>query len=168
MSNNNAPSLLYFFEHIFLRDATFGSPAFLNSLSGDADKMRQSLISNFNKIKGNPNDGLLEKEITLTEDDFVTEIVKLDNGENLVVIKCPVPHTSPEATYVGIVTSNTPRYFVCEYESNQEMKQLYPEKDWNPKYILCEWVQKDHKNYGEVANTKDAFVEGIRKLTSSL
>ena len=164
---NNAPTLLYFFEHMFLRDATFGSPEFLSSLRGDTVKISQGLISNYNRIKGNPNDGLIEKEVTLADDDFSVGTVKLDNGESLVVIKCPVPQKSPEATYVGIVTADTPRYFVCEYESNEEMKQLYPEKEWKPKYILCEWVQKEHKNYGEIAETKEAFIEGIRKLISS-
>lgn len=163
----SAPSLLYFFEHMFLRDAAFGSPEFLNSLNGEVSGIRQGLISNFNRIKGNPNNGLVEKEITLKNDDFSVEKATLNVGKNLIVIKCPIPQKAPETTYIGIVLDNSPRYFVCEYESNEEMKQLYPEKEWKPTYILCEWIQKEHKNYGEIAETKEAFVEGIKKLLSN-
>lgn len=165
--SDNAPSLLYFYEHMFLRDATFESPEFLSSLKGDANNANQDLISNFNRIKGNPNDGLVEKEVILADDDFTVETVKLDGEKNLVVIKCPTPKKSSEATYIGILFDDTPRYFVCEQESNEEMKKLFPDKEWETKYILCEWIQKEHKNYGEIAGTKEAFVEGIKRLLSN-
>ena len=165
--SNNAPSLLYYFEHMFLRDSTFGSSDFLNLLKLDIDKFNQGLITNFNKIKENPNYDFIDKEIILADDDFSIEKVKFENELEMVVIKCPVPKKSPEATYIGIVTSDTPRYFTCEYESKEETKQLYPEKEWAPEYILCEWVQKEHKNYGKIAETKEAFIEGVRKLISN-
>lgn len=165
--SNNAPSLLYYFEHMFLRDSTFGSSDFLNLLKLDIDKFNQGLITNFNKIKENPNYDFIDKEIILADDDFSIEKVKFDNGVDIVVIKCPVPQKSPEAKYIGIVTTDTPRYFLCEYESNDEMKQLYPDKELGLSYILCEWVQKEHKNYGKIAETKEAFIEGVRKLISN-
>ena len=89
--SNNAPSLLYYFEHMFLRDSTFGSSDFLNLLKLDIDKFNQGLITNFNKIKENPNYDFIDKEIILADDDFSIEKVKFENELEMVVIKCPVP-----------------------------------------------------------------------------
>lgn len=161
-----APTLLYFFEHIFLRDTLFGSPEFLTRLKENPDNFSKGLIANFNRIRENPNNGLMEKGVTLKDGDFNLEIVDLDSGDKVVVIKCPTPRKPPEAGFIGIVMGDIPRYFISEYEAHDEMKQLYPDKEWKAEYILCEWENKKHKNYGKISDNKEGFVEGLSKVLS--
>ncbi|HLB51592.1 MAG TPA: hypothetical protein VJL30_01610 [Patescibacteria group bacterium] len=149
---------------MFLRDALFGSREFLAELKNNPNNFNRGLIANFNRIKENPNNDLLEKDISLEEGDFSLDIISLEIGDKLIVIRCPKPRKAPEAGFIGIILSDTPRYFISEYETNEIMKQLSPDKEWAHKYILCEWANKTHKNYGEVSNTKEAFVERIAKV----
>ena len=164
---DTAPSLLYFFEHMFLRDALFGSSEFLTELKRDPSNFSKGLISNFNRIKETPNDRLVEKDVDLKEGDFSSTIVDLAINEKMAVINCPTPKKPPEAGFIGIVTGDYPRYFISEYETNDKMKQLYPDKEWAPEYILCEWANKKHINYGKVPSTREAFIAGVSRILST-
>ena len=148
---------------MFLRDAVFGSPEFKTILTKDTEALKNELIANFTRIKGNPNDGLVEKDVKLDNSDFDCERVAVD-GVDLVVIKCPEPRKSPEASFIGITLGENTRYFISEYETREEMKQIYPDKQFEPGYILCEWVGKEHKNYGEIDGDITSFTSGISKL----
>lgn len=132
--------LLYFFPHVFLKDAVLNQWEFFKKEIDKGPKhLQQWMVANFNGLKQDPKGMLSNTDITLESDTFEMAVGNLTSGGKVIVVKFPVPQQTTEVTFVGIMLGETPRYFTLELHRPDEMeKQMFPEKT-NDRYELCEW-----------------------------
>jgi hypothetical protein len=140
----NKPTLLYYFTHQFLRDLVQNKYAFFDAVVRLGGNTFSSVLrQTFETLK---RYDLAETDVSLTDADFMTTMASL--GENkipMLVIKLPQPRNTTEASHIAVVLGSMPvRYFTLELHiPNETEKQINPNAESH--YILCEWVNKEHR-----------------------
>lgn len=164
-------SLLYFFPHVFLKDAILNQwDYFYKIISQGPTNLKMTLTTQFNQLKEDPKDILSNKDVILNSTDFDPILVNLNQETDAIIIKFPIPKETTEVAYIAIVLTKQqevlPRYFTLElHRPNDIEKQLFPERT-SDKYEVCEW-DKDNKHhlYGSIENPDPTlFAEELKKI----
>jgi len=167
------PSLLYFFPHVFLKDAILNQwDSFGKIVSQGPTTLKDNLVKEFNRLKEDPQEDLSKKDITLSPTDFDPILMKLNQDTDAIVVKFPTPTETTEVTHIAIILpkqpTDTPRYFTLELHRPNDMeKQLFPEKT-SDRYEVCEW-SKDNKHtlHKSIENPDHTvFIEEINKIVN--
>lgn len=164
------PTLLYFFPHVYLKDAIFNLwPTFSKTISEGPSALKKNLINGFEQLKADPQDMISKKDVVLDSEAFDSQMADLGEGKELLIIKFPTPQETTEVSFVAILMSaGQPRYFTFELHRPNEMeRQMFPERK-NDRYEVCEWLTNGSHNLttGTDDASLDAFVGEIKKVVA--
>lgn len=166
---NPKPTLLYFFAHVFLRDAVFQQWETLRtSIHKGPSIFQDNLRANFLRLSNEKNN-FRNTNIELFEDDFKPLAVNLASGEKRVrifIVRFPKPKESPEVAYIAITDELKPKYFTLELSRpTLSQKNSLPVHMHSDNFIFCEWTSEgNHNNYGAVTSPiLENFINRIDK-----
>jgi len=159
------PNLLYYYAHIFLRNAVLKQwQAISTEIQAGPGVFEKGLKENFERLKEDPQDKFTQKDVTLEESDFSTTLSEVGlNKTLLLLVKFPTPRELTEVFYVGITLEQNPKYFTLElHRPTEEEKQMFPDRT-NDTYKFCMWrTPEEHLNYGNLSEpTAQAFAKRI-------
>ena len=168
MNEKRKVGLRYFLEHIFLKNLALNGD--LNKAFEHSDKENNEAFVNLlnSKIDLNSQNKLyyLEKPLSAeadieTLDSKMLKVYKKNiKDTDVMILELPKVEKDLDCSFVAF-TKGTNRYFTIEYTSMEDIKQFYPDQDFEPKFKFCEWTKEKHNLYGDIVNNLEEFTHNI-------
>jgi hypothetical protein len=163
------PSLLYYFENIFLRDAIYKHwEAFHSDITKGPDILKDGLVSNFLRVQSDPKEILSKKKVEINNDDFNPTMAAVGSLKiPFLVINFPEPKETAEAYYGGIILSESPKYYLLELHRPDDIeKKTLPKENQKESYFLGVWDNSfTHVNLGDLkTNSIGEFISRVDEI----